>query len=252
MTSYLLSRFASLKLVPRSSSSFFCAADTCRLHRSTYATIAGIYFPTQQALKDKLKSFVKDENTILKPQNQKLAVEAVSSYDKVNSRGKVKRVYVEYVEPIQAKGKFGGLCMHVEIEGAGEVITVSYANVARAVGSPDEVASRRPIDRKYEALRHAVYPDILDFKNAKIGSQTRFCCEECGKQIYRSNCHVDHHGRDEFRHIVKMYQDEHAGGDLFAINDDEFVDYHRDKMNLRLVCARCNLTKPRKTSHHGW
>lgn len=240
MASYLLSRFVST-FVPRSVSSAFYAADT-RLHRSPYATVAGIYFPTQKALRDKLNSLVKDKVTILEPQNQKLAVEAVASYDKVYSKGEVKRVYVK---PNETKGKFGGLCMHVEIKGTGEVITVSYAKVARAVSSPDEVASRRLIDRKLEALRLAVVPDILKFKNAKIKTTT--FCEECGKQINESNCQVDHHGQYEFRHIVKIYQDEYAGGSLFAINDDEFANYHRDKMKLRLTCARCNFTKPK-----GW
>ena len=233
MKSYLLSRLASLKLVPHSSASTFCAAD--RLHRSTYATVAGIYFPTQKALRDKLHSFVKDEITILEPQNQKLAVEAVASYDKVHTRGEVKRVYMK---PNETEGKFGGLCMHVEIKGTGEVTTVSYAKVARAVRNPDEAAKVR----KLEAMRHAVNPDILEFKNAKFKTTT--FCEECGKQINRSNSQVDHHGQYEFRHIVKMCTDEYAGGNLFAINDDEFADYHRDKMELRLTCARCNFMKP--------
>lgn len=239
MTSYLLSRL----LVPRFSSSIFCPAK--RLHRSTYATIAGIYFPTQKALSDKLKSFVKDKSTILEPQNQKLAVEAVASYDKVYSRGEVKRVYVK---PNDIKGKFGGLCMHVEISGTGEVITVSYAKVARAIRSPDKVARVRQRDRKIEALRRAVGPDILEFKNAKLSETGGVTfCEECGELIDRWNCQVDHHGQYEFRHIVKIYQDEEAGGDIFAIDEDDFQVYHQEMMELRLTCASCNYKKPK-----GW
>jgi hypothetical protein len=90
---------------------------------ATYATIAGIYFPTKKGIE--LQSFLKDERTILEPHNQEISIQAVSKYDKVSNRGVPKRVCVKgNIGP----GKFGNLCMHVGME-SGEEITVAYRNV---------------------------------------------------------------------------------------------------------------------------
>eukprot|EP00984_Skeletonema_dohrnii_P004163 scaffold1452_cov152-Skeletonema_dohrnii-CCMP3373.AAC.1 len=67
------------------------------LHRARYATVAGHYFKSKQALIDKLRSFVQDENTILEPRNQEIALEAVSAYEKVYSIGTPEQVYVKKI-----------------------------------------------------------------------------------------------------------------------------------------------------------
>ncbi len=208
--------------------------------QSGYATVACHYFPTKQALSDKLKLFVQDETTILDPRNQEIALEAVSVYDKVYSKGKPIRVFVK-----RNTAKFNNLAMHVEME-SGEVVTVAYGKVAIAVGDPEKAANRRRYEAKLESLREAVLPDINKFKD-KFQLDKCFC-EECGKKLStRSDCQVDHHGRYEFRHIVEMYQKKHAGGDLYAIDPHKFASYHRKKAELRLVCVHCNQTKAK-----GW
>lgn len=207
-----------------------------------YATVGGHYFPTKQALSDKLKSFVQDKTTILDPRNQAIALEAVSMYDKVTSKGKPVRVFVK-----RNTAKFNNLAMHVEVESeSGEVIPVAYGKVAIAVGDPEKAANKRRYDAKIESLRQAVFPDIKKFKDT---FQLDKCfCKECGKKFStRSDCQVDHHGQYEFRHIVEMYQKKHAGGDLYAIDASKFASYHRKKAKLRLVCAHCNQTKAK-----GW
>jgi len=216
-----------------------------RLHYTyfaTYATYAGIYFPTNKALTDKLRSFLKDERTILEPHNQEIAIQAVSKYDKVSNRGAPKRVYVK---ENKVQWKSGNLCMHVEME-SGEEITVSYVKVARAVGSPEKTAERRKIDNMNHRLRIAVRHDIKDFKDEAMRKDC--FCELCGKKlISRSESHVDHHGdNNEFRHIVEKYTNNSAGGDILSIDPDKFALFHKRTMTLRMLCAKCNISQPRK------
>ena len=135
-------------------------------------------------------------------------------------------------------------------------------HIVREDGSSEDISFRKcifrqhPLKKLYEAMRHAVHPYILDYKNTSgLG------CHACG--ISNSEMHVDHQ-KPLFKELAEKFLSlkEEEGiqpptqfvsltGNNRAFEDIDFefkqawIDYHNANCKLRILCKGCNLRRPR-------
>lgn len=108
------------------------------------------------------------------------------------------------------------------------------------------VTGAAPRSKLLSALRHAVSPQVAEFKE-----KAEKVCVQCGGG---TPFHVDH--IYPFSCLVKEFRSTHptptvftdeVGNQLGFGNDkgyaEEWCAYHRDKARLQLLCASCNLKK---------
>ncbi len=132
----------------------------------------------------------------------------------------------------------------------------------REDGSCEDISWRNCVSGKRKddikaAMRSAVSDQIIDFKK-----RTLFCCELCGScEGGSQDFHVDH--IIQFSDIRKTFMELHPnrptkfGSNKYNVacflpEDAEYErlwqDYHRSNATLRILCAKCNLTRPRNDS----
>lgn len=129
----------------------------------------------------------------------------------------------------------------------------------REDGSCEDISWRICISGKRKdsikaAMRAAVSDQIIAFKN-----RSRFCCELCGTCEGTShNFHVDH--VVQFSSLLTAFISMHPnrptefGSNAYNIAcflpedagyERLWQEYHRSNASLRILCANCNLTRPR-------
>ncbi len=109
----------------------------------------------------------------------------------------------------------------------------------------------KPNNTKYlkEAMRYAISPQILAFKNNQINLE----CDICKSN---ENIQIDHlllfkHIYDDFlknrNDIPSKFNENYFNGAQFKPEDDffekEWYQFHQDKATLRCLCRNCNLTR---------
>ncbi len=134
--------------------------------------------------------------------------------------------------------------------------------IRRADGTSEDISWRCCVDGKAKdglnaAMRAAVSDQIIVFKNSH-----EFCCEICNCRDGTSkDFHVDH--ILPFRDIKKNFLELHPNRPkifgsnqyylaCFRAEDKEYEElwtaYHKKHATLRILCAKCNLTRPRNDS----
>lgn len=110
------------------------------------------------------------------------------------------------------------------------------------------------------AMRHAIELQILSFKT-EYKKQHPYVCAICSATD--AVFHVDHH-KPQFSDLTKDFVQKYPnhpttfarkplskGHDVFHTEDKQYEEnwskYHKAKANLRILCARCNLTRPKAT-----
>lgn len=114
-------------------------------------------------------------------------------------------------------------------------------------------------DKNYllnSALRHSITNQIIDFKNNNFTTKCSMC------NHYTNSIHIDH--VLQFKDIVENFKmlnnidisditfdtDLKTNQCIFKEKDsvfrNNFVKYHLEHATLRIVCARCNLTRNKK------
>jgi hypothetical protein len=112
--------------------------------------------------------------------------------------------------------------------------------------------TRRKKDRFTEALRQAIYPQVLNFKRTNINR-----CVICNSW---DNPHVDHHEpqfiqlKNNFLQTTTLaipteFDETPAYKTKFKSTDAQFQEewgkYHLNNAKLRILCKRCNLSRPK-------
>jgi hypothetical protein len=132
-------------------------------------------------------------------------------------------------------------------------IDFSYLECIKATSHESKVKS---------AMRHAIWPQVLTYKEKYFGDSRQSACEETGEPITWEQCHVDHRPPKTFDVIVRRFLDESAlaytdievrtGSDKQQIGDrllDEslelqWITFHR--MHCDLMCIRDTVNLRRK------
>ena len=210
---------------------------------------------TKKQLEGWLKQVLTDGCDLLKASmhHQCVARKAVALYCKVYETGEaVARVTAA---PNPEWGAAGGLCLHVHLQPSGSVITVSRAGVARSAFDPKGVQQRMAWWRLVEHMRRSVVPQILAFKRRHSQTrvvegdpQTGWQCTLCDAFVCeKSKVHTDH--IYEFNRLVRDYmgaRPDIAWGSTDKLPDEaDWVAWHEAHATLRVVCAGCNMGRPR-------
>jgi hypothetical protein len=198
---------------------------------------------TKKELERWTQRVLSSEGGLDDPRDQRIACEAVATYDKVLETGcGVARVRVA---PHPEWGSLGHLCMHVHLDGGGE-LTVSRKNVVRSCFVPREtVRARRGRDAELQTMRAAVEDQVKAFKDASRGPAGWTCalCSTSGAR--RTNFHVDH--VNEFRFLVAEFEEEASPGRALtpAKAPEGWAAWHEERATLRVLCKGCNLRRLR-------
>ena len=206
-------------------------------------TLGGVAF-TKKELESWAKRVLSSQNGLDNERNQRIAREAVATYDKVYEVGEgVERVYVA---PHPEWGARGGFCFHVVFEDGHEV-TVARAGVVRACFDPKAAATSRRLDKLHAKMREDVYPFVGKFKDDHhIGGWWK--CELCAESFtVRDDVHVDH--LREFRFMVQEFKKLHPNHpwDTETRPPCEWENWHNRHATLRILCKTCNLRRRRPT-----
>jgi hypothetical protein len=113
-----------------------------------------------------------------------------------------------------------------------------------------------------EACRHAVAPDVIEFKAEFFRRNPEACCPVTGEPMTFSTSHVDHAPPDTFDAILGEYVKSrsidpakvrfvaHGDGDIGSRFDDDrlekdWVEFHDRRAKLRVISAVANLSAKR-------
>ncbi len=100
-----------------------------------------------------------------------------------------------------------------------------------------------------EAMRYAILPQILNFKNNQVNPECTICKSDDDIQI--DHLILFKHLYDEFiknrDDIPSKFNENYFNGAQFKPNDKvfehEWYKFHQEKATLRCLCKNCNLTR---------
>lgn len=167
------------------------------------------------------------------------------------------------------KGKVGAGVDHFEVRPARRNRTLRELWVVRVDGSEEVFSWRKciigePKKREYimDALRHAVEPQILDFRRTFFANTQDPTCPISGAALRNdTTTHIDH-DEPQFFELSVLWIAQQGGESNVPLEDQptsntsrvladpaqlkSWIDYHREEATLRAVSASSNLRRGRK------
>ena len=184
--------------------------------------VGGEQYGTQKALVERVKGILRRPAHV--PPEQWFCCELVQFYDKcTEQKSPITGVHTAPNPDTQWNQ---ANCLHVTFAN-GSAITVACAAVVRSCFDPVATATRRKHAMQLGQLREQVWGQSVAFK----------------KQQQQPDVHADHCGPMEFRHLAEAFIQQQQGRAWEAAAWDTF---HRQHARLQVLCAHCNLTKPKK------
>lgn len=207
------------------------------------AVVGGRAFASQsEFLRWAAQMLAAGSDALDEPHNQRVACDAVKMYDKVGATDAAAVVRV-FAEP-HPEWPHSGNCFQVAMR-CGRVVTVAQKGVAQALFDPEASKARRLADTLTRNLRTAVHPQIKQFKTARELEDGSWECEACSVCIKsREQAHIDH--VEEFRKLVLRFRKQEPAHDWESLQPPaSWPEWHRAHASLRILCAPCNLGRPR-------
>ena len=201
--------------------------------------VGGEQYGTQKALVERVKGILRRPAHV--PHEQWFCCELVQFYDKCTEQKSP--VTGVHTAPNPDTPWNQANCLHVTFAN-GSAITVACAAVVRSCFDPAATAARRKRCVQLGQLREQVWGQSVAFKKQQQQPDGTLACQQCqATGLKWSDVHADHCGPMEFRHLAEAFIQQQQGRAWEAAAWDTF---HRQHARLQVLCAHCNLTKPKK------
>lgn len=205
------------------------------------ACVGGQKYGSQKALSERAKTILRRPAHAPEGNEQRFCCDLVQFYDKCTEQQSP--IIGVHTAPNPDTPWNHANCLHVTFANDVE-ITVALAKVVRSCFDPVATAARRKCEMQLGQLREQVCMQSVAFKKQQQQSDGTLECQKChATRLKWEDVHADHCGPMEFRHIAGAFLQQQQGR---AWESAAWETFHRKRARLQVLCAHCNLTKPKK------